>query len=194
MFVGNHLALNFLNTRPVLEDGPRELLSDAAAFQRWLVAAGLVASPAARAAMRGWRGGSKAAHFMHDLRDFRERFRAAVLRIESGARPARPFVKEVNQLLADHPLRSRLVRENHSLTLQHPFEPRNPEAFWAVIAEAVASLLSHADRSRMRQCEACVVHFLDTSKKGSRRWCSMNICGNKVKVARYRRQRSRPKA
>jgi len=29
--------------------------------------------------------------------------------------------------------------------------------------------------------------FFDTSKKGSRRSCSMNICGNKLKVAAYQR-------
>jgi len=28
---------------------------------------------------------------------------------------------------------------------------------------------------RLRKCEACIAHFLDTSKKASRRWCSMNI-------------------
>ena len=41
----------------------------------------------------------------------------------------------------------------------------------------------------MRKCESCVVHFLDTSKKGARRWCSMNICGNKVKVANYQQRK-----
>jgi predicted RNA-binding Zn ribbon-like protein len=30
---------------------------------------------------------------------------------------------------------------------------------------------------------------LDTSKKGSRRWRSMNICGNKIKVAAYQRRK-----
>ena len=35
---------------------------------------------------------------------------------------------------------------------------------------------------RLRKCEACIAHFLDTSKKASRRWCSMNICGNKIKL------------
>jgi len=37
------------------------------------------------------------------------------------------------------------------------------------------------------ECEGCIVHFFDTSKKGSRRSCSMNICGNKLKVAAYQR-------
>ncbi|MGH6682050.1 MAG: CGNR zinc finger domain-containing protein [Bradyrhizobium sp.] len=36
------------------------------------------------------------------------------------------------------------------------------------------------------------MHFFDTSKKGSRRWCSMNICGNKLKVAAYQRRKRTP--
>lgn len=54
------------------------------------------------------------------------------------------------------------------------------------ILDGAAGLLSEPGNDRIRQSEACVLHFFDTSKKGSRRWCSMNICGNKLKVARNR--------
>lgn len=193
LFVGNHLALNFLNTRPVLEGGPREFLSDADAFGRWLVAAQLVTSARAKSAMRAWRQTPNAARFMKKLRAFRERVRTAVLRIESGFLPAESFVEEVNRLLARYPRRSVLARKGHSLIREYPFVPDDPEVFWALIGEAVASLLTDIDHSRMRKCESCVVHFLDTSKKGSRRWCSMNICGNKLKVASYQqRKRNTP--
>ena len=189
LFVGNHLALNYLNTKPVLEEGPREFLPDAAAFGRWLVAAGLVTSARSKSATRAWHRTSKAARSMKELRAFRERLREAVLRIESGSPPAESFVEEVNHLLAKYPRRSVLVRKRDSLVRQYPFEPDEPEAFWPLIGEAVASLLTETDHARMRQCESCVLHFLDTSKKGSRRWCSMNICGNKVKVASYQRRK-----
>lgn len=53
----------------------------------------------------------------------------------------------------------------------------------------MADLLTDPESSRIRKCESCVVHFFDTSKKGSRRWCSMNICGNKLKVAAYQRRK-----
>jgi predicted RNA-binding Zn ribbon-like protein len=95
----------------------------------------------------------------------------------------------VNALLAQHPRRSVLVKEGRSLVRKYPFEPDDAAAFWPLIVEAVASLLAETDHTRMRKCESCVLHFLDTSKKGSRRWCSMNICGNKVKVASYQRRK-----
>ena len=65
---------------------------------------------------------------------------------------------------------------------------QRPESLWGIIAAAAADLFSNVDVSRVRKCETCVLHFYDTSKKGSRRWCSMNICGNRVKVAAYQRR------
>jgi predicted RNA-binding Zn ribbon-like protein len=72
------------------------------------------------------------------------------------------------------------------------FELRRPTDLWAPIVAATADLLAESDSSRLRKCESCVLHFLDTSKKGSRRWCSMNICGNKIKVAAYQRRKRSP--
>jgi predicted RNA-binding Zn ribbon-like protein len=68
------------------------------------------------------------------------------------------------------------------------FELRRPADLWAPIIAATADLLAASDASRLRKCESCVIHFFDTSKKGSRRWCSMNICGNKLKVAAYQKR------
>ena len=41
LFVGNQLILDFVNTLPVIDGQPIELLPDAHALARWLVAAGL---------------------------------------------------------------------------------------------------------------------------------------------------------
>ncbi|RVU23925.1 zf-CGNR multi-domain protein [Streptomyces antnestii] len=45
-----------------------------------------------------------------------------------------------------------------------------------------------ADRpERIRPCanDACVLHFYDVSKNGTRRWCSMAGCGNRAKAQRH---------
>jgi predicted RNA-binding Zn ribbon-like protein len=75
------------------------------------------------------------------------------------------------------------------VTRETSFEPRKPTDFWTPIIDATADLLAETESSRIRKCESCVLHFFDTSKKGSRRWCSMNICGNKLKVAAYQRRK-----
>jgi len=44
----------------------------------------------------------------------------------------------------------------------------------------------------VRQCAAddCALMFVDTSRPGQRRWCSMDLCGNRSKTQSYRRRRS----
>lgn len=41
---------------------------------------------------------------------------------------------------------------------------------------------------RIKQCggEFCAALFVDNSRSGRRRWCSMQGCGNKAKVANFR--------
>jgi predicted RNA-binding Zn ribbon-like protein len=189
LFVANRPILDLLNTKPVLADGPTELLPDVRALERWLIASGMVTSLKTKTIVRSWRHSIESTAFLKQLIAFRERLREAVTRIESGSSPADPFLAEVNSLLLQYPLHSSLHKRDGKVIRETLFEPRKPTDFWAPIIDATADLLTETESSRIRKCESCVVHFFDTSKKGSRRWCSMNICGNKLKVAAYQRRR-----
>jgi predicted RNA-binding Zn ribbon-like protein len=189
LFVANRPILDLLNTKPVLADGPTELLSDVRALERWLIASGMVTSPKNRATLRSWRHSTEAAAFLEHLIAFRERLRAAVTRIEGGATPTDAFLAEVNSLLLQYPLRTSLHKRDSKVIRETVFEPRRPADLWVPIIDGTADLLAETETSRIRKCESCVVHFFDTSKKGSRRWCSMSICGNKLKVAAYQRRK-----
>jgi predicted RNA-binding Zn ribbon-like protein len=189
LFVANRPILDLLNTKPVLADGPTELLSDVRALERWLIASGMVTSPKTKAIVRSWGHSSETSAFLKQLIAFREKLREAVLRIESGSSPTNAFLAEVNSLLLQYPLHSSLHKRDGKVVRETYFEPRKPTDFWALIIDATADLLAETESSRIRKCESCVVHFFDTSKKGSRRWCSMNICGNKLKVAAYQQRK-----
>ena len=191
LFVGNQLALDFLNTKPILEGEARELLPSAAALEQWLIASGIVTSQKDRALVRAWRDSRQGEAFVKKLIAFRERLRGAILRLEGGLLPEDAFLAEVNVLLKEYPRRASVHQQGSKVVLDVFFEPRKPEDVWAPIVAATAELLSEVEPSRIRKCESqsCIVHFYDTSKKGSRRWCSMNICGNKLKVAGYQRRR-----
>jgi predicted RNA-binding Zn ribbon-like protein len=189
LFIANKSILDFLNTKPVLEEGPTELLSDVRALERWLIASDMVTSPKAKAAVRSWRQSPEAAAFLDHLITFRERLREAVVRIENGSSPTDAFLAEVNSLLLQYPRLASLHKRSGKVIRETLFEPRRPADLWVPIIDATADLLVETESSRIRKCESCVVHFFDTSKKGSRRWCSMNICGNKLKVAAYQRRK-----
>jgi predicted RNA-binding Zn ribbon-like protein len=64
---------------------------------------------------------------------------------------------------------------------------------WPVV-ESAAVLLTSAELDRVRECRAgdCNWLFLDRSRSGTRRWCSMKSCGNRAKARRhYRRQKEK---
>jgi predicted RNA-binding Zn ribbon-like protein len=61
------------------------------------------------------------------------------------------------------------------------------EAVLGPIALSALTLLTQADLSRIKQCQGdhCGWLFLDTTKNKSRRWCEMEVCGNRAKQKRH---------
>ncbi|NQX11894.1 CGNR zinc finger domain-containing protein [Microbacteriaceae bacterium VKM Ac-2855] len=61
------------------------------------------------------------------------------------------------------------------------------QALSTIAREAVAAFSGDAS-GRIRRCSAddCGIVYLDTSRSGTRRWCSMQRCGNRAKVRAHR--------
>ena len=190
LFVGNQLSLDFLNTRPIIDGKPVELLPDSASLLRWMAAAGLLTKRRASQLVP-----PKTDPGLPKLREFREVWRQVVLQLEAGRQPAPSFIDQLNRLLMEHPFVDQIVRSTAGLKRIRHFDMRRAEDAFGPLLDDMVSLLITADRSRIRKCASCVLHFRDTSKKGTRRWCSMQLCGNRRKVAAYaaRRRRHAPK-
>ena len=192
LFLGNELALDFLNTRPVQNGEPVELLPDISALLRWFHAAELLSARDAANLQQKWGKSARAQRTVEAVRELRERLRKEVLAWERGGAVHRTTIGQLNRLMADHPMRTRLKARGSASSTELWFEPRQPEDLFAPLAHSTAALFANVDRSRVRKCDQCVLHFHDTSKKGTRRWCSMQLCGNRLKVAAYAaRQRMR---
>lgn len=63
-----------------------------------------------------------------------------------------------------------------ALDLGHPLR---------LVIKSAAELLISGNVTRVKECPACGWVFLDQSKNGSRRWCSMDTCGSIDKASRY---------
>jgi len=68
----------------------------------------------------------------------------------------------------------------------HAAEPM--EATLSLVARDALDLVSGREVRRLRRCANadCNILFLDTSRPGKRRWCSMATCGNQAKKANQR--------
>ena len=62
---------------------------------------------------------------------------------------------------------------------------------WPVAHSAIELFISSEEWKRIKECPGCGWLFLDRSKTGNRRWCSMDECGSRAKMRRqYARKRS----
>ena len=179
--VGSDLALDFLNTvHDWTVSQPRDYLPSFADAFRFGAAAGAL-SPAERRRLARLPSGQE----LRRLRGARARleriFRAAVV-----ART--PLPADLDALAGDAAAAARTARlrpvRGH-LTREIDVDAAGVAALRWRIVEAALALLTAARFARVKTCPACGWFFVDTSKNGSRRWCSMAMCGSSAKARRY---------
>jgi predicted RNA-binding Zn ribbon-like protein len=64
-------------------------------------------------------------------------------------------------------------------------------ALGRIVGVVVAAMLD-GSWTRLKACRQCSWSYFDYSRNRSARWCSMSICGNRLKTRAYRRRRSQP--
>jgi predicted RNA-binding Zn ribbon-like protein len=97
----------------------------------------------------------------------------------------------LNELLARHSAHPHLAQEDGTWRLHHhPADAELVPMWTAICAEGLARVLASGESERLGTCEreACGRVYLDVSKNGSRRFCSL-ACQNRVKAAAFRRRR-----
>ncbi len=197
-FVGEHPALDFLNSIVEPSGGPIEWLESGRDLLDWLVRAELVSARMAERFRRTARD-EELDTVARRARELREWFRDFVRR--HAGRPLTPGavggLGRLNQLLARdqgyrqlEPIRAagEAQRTPQGPVAQWRWERRwrTPEALSQPLAEAIGDFVTRADFRYVRRCERCTLWFLDVSKGHRRRWCSMAVCGNRAKAAAHR--------
>jgi predicted RNA-binding Zn ribbon-like protein len=179
--VGGALVLDFVNTRDewLRASGWREYLHSYDDLVAWsgLDAIAVDARTAAEVHARALA-----------LRDGLHGLFAALAR---GRAAAARDIEAVNDASRSLRTRPQLDRELRLTWTAAPDRPLGP-----VLASA-AELLAHGPLDRLRECAGpdgtCGWLFIDRTRNRSRRWCSMEICGNPAKMraraARWKAER-----
>jgi predicted RNA-binding Zn ribbon-like protein len=181
LFVAGHPALDFLNTRTKLAEDFADLLQSDQDVLLWLRQAGFPA-PAIEDL-------PQPLNLLVSARMLRESIRVLV---EMRKRSRRGDPSILNSFLAAGPSYRQLVWDKSTnLRVNNVRRQKTAESILAPIAEAAADLLATADFELVKRCENknCVLWFADQTKSHRRRWCSMELCGNRQKVAAYRTRR-----
>jgi predicted RNA-binding Zn ribbon-like protein len=154
-----------------LSASPRELLLTPGDLARWLVSAGLAdAMPKTTA---------------KDLSSARA-LREAIYVLAGGGRGAETEAarKTLNEVAAGSPAVPVLGTDG-TMHLEG-----TAGALLVTLAREAVQLFGSEAAGLVRQCQSptCTLYFVDTSRRGDRRWCSMLACGNKAKVREFRKR------
>src|SRR5690242_2052438 len=173
-FRGGSLALDFTATLAARKrEQTRELLETPRDLARWLASAGLAVHQV-----------SVTDDDLAAARALREAlYRLALARVGGAPLP-----------VADR----RVLNRHAALATPAPrleaagvhWSRAEAPALLALIARAGVELLGGQLAERVRQCSGpgCAILFVDMSRSGHRKWCSMAGCGNKAKVATFRKR------
>jgi predicted RNA-binding Zn ribbon-like protein len=195
-FVAGHPALEFVNTVDWRLDEARryELLTSFGDLVTWARLAGVIETGDARelsaAAQRDPAGAERSVRRARRVREVLFRI------LEAAGRDSRPAPRDerlFNAFLASALRKRRLESRGTSWKWGWVRGPREmfDSILWPIVL-AAADLLTSPARTQIGECaaEGCGWLFLDTSRTGRRRWCTMRGCGNRAKVRRFY-QRSR---
>jgi predicted RNA-binding Zn ribbon-like protein len=175
-FVSGHCALDFAATFGDRYRAGLERLREPPDLDRWLASAGISSSTPATA---------KDLHDARQLRDVIYRLARAALhnkRVDGADLDALNAWARTPRVA---PQLDRHLRPEWA-------SPQPIKGALALIACEAVELLSGPERPLIRECAAapaCSLLYLDRSRGRRRRWCQMQRCGSRAKMAEYRKRR-----
>ena len=183
------LCLDFANTLAWRGSTPSESLHGLSDVVQWLMSSSGVLSGVIEDG-EGWaqRHPAQAAAIFREALALRETIYRIFHAIAAGGAPADEDLGALTLGLKSAPARSALQRVNGGFGWRlEAAHPGDAPALLAPVLWSAGDLLTASQPGRVRECanDKCLWLFLDESKNGTRRWCSMSACGNRAKAHRH---------
>ena len=184
--IGGHPLIDFINTKMTPNGKLVDLLTDNEAVIYWLTDIGLFTEAEVHF---DW---AEEATLLSHVHTFRQKMRSMLDDIVQKQPIASETVTTINEALAHWRGQVQLGQNGQDFSRQIGFAIEDSMQLVAVIADTAVDFLTSTNLSYVKRCGngECIRYFLDTSKNHSRRWCSMEGCGNRMKArAHYARQK-----
>jgi predicted RNA-binding Zn ribbon-like protein len=189
-FDSGNLVLDFANTTEFhASDHPDEHINSYTDLLSWAESAGLLTHSEGMALLdRSNKEPEAALIVLEKALEFRELIYRIFSSIASDQRPSQADLSVFNEELTKSLKNTFIINNEHG----YSWGWQNMKAslgsmLWPIAREA-ANLLTSQDLNRIGECaddRGCGYLFVDTSRNRSRRWCSMEDCGNRAKAQRH---------
>ena len=192
IFVGDHPAIDFANTLSMFQGQLTEHFRVWADVLDWLSLAGLSTDPALQIPT------SRSAEAFKSVVQLRRAWKAELDELVAGRKVSDNFIKQLNHLLAEDIFRETLHRSGKTgFQLGRSASQLSGERLaLAILSRQIAHFLAEANFDYLHRCAnttSCVLYFYDTTKNHRRQWCSTAVCGNRHKVAAFRKRQAKAK-
>jgi predicted RNA-binding Zn ribbon-like protein len=182
------LCLDFANTLMYGGGKSQETLHDFAELVRWCDANGALGRDAAeRAVLWSHKDALDTAAIFDEAIALREAIYRICFAIAAGKTPEARDVAAMNAALDRAPERRTLAYRDQSFGWRIDRDSFSAADLLAPVLWSAGDLIVSPEVGRLRHClnDQCGWLFMDDSKNGSRRWCSMQACGNRAKAYRH---------
>ena len=184
----NAMCLDFANTLAWRGSSPAESLHGFADLTKWCADTGLIPARLSRQ-IRKWpdKHPKRAAEIFEEAIALRETIYRVFHSVASGANPEEADLELLSRALADAPLRTKILRTADGFGWQLADSKTTVSSLLGPVLWSAGDLLIGPQLLKLRECsnDKCLWLFIDDSKNGTRRWCSMQSCGNRAKAHRH---------
>jgi len=188
LFVANDPSLDFVNTEVILAGVRTDLLQSFGDLPQSFALAKVGSAAEMQRLAKVWTDTPEARATLQAARALRSVLRNAMERVAGTGRIPSHLANVLTKELQHTRLATEVVQSQGKLRTKPRWILEKPWDLLVPIAHYAANFFATADYSAVRKCEnpKCILFFYDTSKNHSRRWCSMELCGNRAKVAAFR--------
>jgi predicted RNA-binding Zn ribbon-like protein len=189
-FDSGNLVLDFANTAEFhASDSPDEMLESFPDLLSWSQAAGILSRDEAEDLIN-WaeENPGEAAQELSKALALREVIYQVLSASANQESINESDLSTFNDYLSESLLHSRITHGKENFRWSWDPECNSADRIQWALVRAAADLITSKDIKRVGECaddRGCGYLFIDTSRNHSRRWCSMEACGNRAKAQRH---------
>ncbi len=186
--VAGHLALDFANTLDYRYDPDRQidLLPSYERFLAFCRQSGIVSATQMHKLLDG-SSEFDSRRVLEEVVELREAVYSLILSGVRGRSPAERDLRALNGFLSGARAVDEVVWQKRRFVRRIADVAARPDGPLRLVVDAAVGLMTSPDIYSVRECseDTCRWFFLDRSRNHSRRWCDMQLCGNRSKAKRF---------
>ena len=187
IFVGEHPAIDFANTLSNPHGQLEDLLRTWPDLVYWFSKAGLSKDPSLNLSV------SRGVEALKSVSKLRHAWKALLAQLIAGGKVSDEFLESLNSLLEEDNFYDTVQRHSKKgfQLVRSASRLHGEKLALAILAREIAGFLADANLNYLHRCAntaTCTLYFYDTTKNHRRRWCSVAVCGNRHKVAAFRKR------